>query len=167
MFNTNKISTKPVTLTIVWIGLILSMLQLQAQAKAPEALTDLDQALQQGKKEGKMVFIHMGRKACGNCQALEGYLASGEVKLSKTQFVHLSLNCDDPKQHQAFAQKFKVTGETLPFVVIAGPDGQQLAAHSGYGTPKEFEDLIKDARRKLPKVAAGAKTLTPSPSGRR
>ncbi len=116
-------------------------------AKGPEALTDLNQALEQAKKEKKMLFIQYGREACGNCQALRGYIQSGELRLSKIAFVYVDLNCDDRKIRQQFGQKFKVKGTTLPFVVVASPDGEQLAARSGYGSPDDYEKLIKTAKK--------------------
>ncbi len=117
-----------------------------SSAKGPEALTNLDQALEQAKKEKKLVFIQFGREACGNCQALRGYIRDGSLRLSQTAFVYVDLNCDDRKVSQQFHQKFKVQGHTLPFVVVTSPDGQQLATRSGYGSPEEYEKLIRSAK---------------------
>jgi len=46
--------------------------------------------------------------------------------------------------------RFKVDGNTLPFVVIADSEGKQLACRSGYGSPEEFKKLIKEAKKKMP-----------------
>lgn len=48
-----------------------------------------------------------------------------------------------------FYKRYKVDGQTLPFVVIAKPDGSQIAARSGYGREREYNDFIRDARKEL------------------
>ena len=52
-------------------------------------------------------------------------------------------------------EKFKIEGSSLPFVVVAAPDGTQLAARTGYGSAKEFEDLIRDAQKAAKKLEDG------------
>ncbi len=121
-----------------------------AFAAAPK-ITDVNEALTKAQTENKMVFMQYGREACGNCQALKALIKAGKVRLSPSKFVYADVNCDDKATSSAFAAKFKVSGSTLPFVVIAAPDGRQLAAHSGYGTAPEFEKLIKDAEKALKK----------------
>lgn len=125
-----------------------------AMAGAPKAVTDLPAALAQAKAEGKMLFVQMGREACGNCQALKGMIKSGQVKLSESKFVYADVNVDDPKTNELFSQKFDVKGNILPFVAIAAPDGTKLAGHSGYGTEKEFEQLIREAGKQAKKLPA-------------
>jgi thioredoxin-related protein len=127
-------------------GLIAST----AFAAAPK-LTDVNEALSKAQSENKMLFLQYGREACGNCQALKAMIKSGKVQLSASKFVYADVNCDDPATRKAFSAKFKVSGSTLPFVVIAAPDGRQLAARSGYGTNVEYTKLIKDAEKALKK----------------
>ena len=116
-----------------------------ALAAGPAKVTDINEALAKAKSENKMVFLQYGREACGNCQALKAMIKAGKVHLSTSKFVYADVNCDDPATSAAFRGKFKVTGSTLPFVVVAGPDGTQLAARTGYGTDAEFNKLIQDA----------------------
>ena len=118
---------------------------------AAPKITDVNDALSKGQTEKKMVFIQYGREACGNCQALKAMIKGGKVHLSPSKFVYADVNCDDPATSQAFGAKFKVSGNTLPFVVIAAPDGKQLAARSGGGSAQDFEKLIKDAEKALKK----------------
>jgi thioredoxin-related protein len=121
-----------------------------AFAAAPK-VTDVNEALSTAQTENKMVFMQYGREACGNCQALKAMIKGGKVRLSPSKFVYADVNCDDPETSKAFSSKFKVSGSTLPFVVIAAPDGRQLAARSGYCSPQDFEKLIKDAEKALKK----------------
>lgn len=118
-----------------------------ALAKVPPKQTDLDEALKQAKAENKLLFVQFGRETCGNCQALKSMIQQRQIRLSDSDFVYADLNCDEAAAHRAFATRFKVEGRTLPFVVIADPDGKQLAARNGYGTAAEFRAFIKDAER--------------------
>lgn len=117
-------------------------------AKAPEAATDLSAALEKAAAGKKLLFIQFGREACGNCQALKAMIQNRSLRLPESQFVYVDLNCDDPATSKAFRTKYTVEGNTLPFVVIADPDGTQLASRSGYGSADEFEKLIRDAKKK-------------------
>lgn len=120
-------------------------------AKAPEAIQALPTALEKAKAENKLLFIEYGREACGNCQALKSSIKRGQVKLPANKFVYVDLNCDDKAVSGEFHRRYKVEGTTLPFVVIADSDGNQLAARTGYGTPKDFQDLIKQAQKQQKK----------------
>ncbi|MDB6139768.1 MAG: Thioredoxin-related protein [Verrucomicrobiaceae bacterium] len=84
-------------------------------------------------------------------------IKGNQVKLSDSKFVYADVNCDDAPTNKMFSEKFDVKGNTLPFVAIASADGSKLAGHSGYGTAKEFEDLIKEAGKQARKPAVTEK----------
>ncbi len=119
-----------------------------AFAGGPEKITDINAALTKAKTENKLLFLEFGRVNCENCQALRAMLGKQQVKLPASQFLYADVNCDDPATKGVFRKKFKVIGNTLPFVVVASPDGHQLAAHSGAGTAAQFNELIEQARQK-------------------
>jgi hypothetical protein len=122
-------------------------------AAGPEPLTKLESALAKAKAEGKILFVQMGRENCPNCQALKAMIKKGDLRLSESKFVYADVNCDDPATNKLFSSKFDVKGNQLPFVAIASSDGVKLAGRSGYGTARDFEDLIREAgkqARKLP-----------------
>lgn len=137
---------------LVPLGLLLLLAAPAAAAKkaadAPQTLKDV---LAAAKAEGKLAFVQYGREACGNCQALRGYIAQGQVSLPKNRFVYADLNCDDPATSQAFSRAFRVEGNMLPFVVIAGSDGKQLASRTGFGTPDQYAKFIHDAEKLAPR----------------
>jgi len=108
---------------------------------------DIATALDKAKAENKLLFLQFGREACGNCQALKGMVKAGKVRLSPEKFVYADVNCDDPATRKAFGSKFKVSGNTLPFVVVAAPDGSQLAGRTGYGSDADYNKLIQQAVR--------------------
>jgi thioredoxin-related protein len=130
--------------------LSLSVLVLAASlafAGKPTAVTDINTALEQAKAENKMLFLQYGREACSNCQALKAMIKSQKVQVTSSKFVYADVNCDDKATSKVFRSKFNVSGNTLPFVVIASPDGKQLAARSGYGTEADFNKLIHEATK--------------------
>ena len=143
-----------------WLLLVLAAGQ--AQAKKTEAVTDLKDALKQAKADQKLLFIQYGREACGNCQALKQYIASKQLKLPTNEYVYADLNCDDRATSQEFFKHFEVDGKMLPFVVVADPEGRLLASRTGYGDVNAYEDLIKAAKKKLPKEPK----KTPANAGR-
>lgn len=145
---------KALQLALMAVALLWSVPQ--GLAKGPEAVTDLDKALEQAKTEKKMLFIQFGREKCGNCQALRAYVAKNEVKLPKDKFVYVDLNCDDAATSSAFRKQFKVDGSTLPFVVVADATGKQLAGRSGFGTPAEYKKFLSQAANKKPADATKA-----------
>ncbi|MEI6535485.1 MAG: hypothetical protein WCN98_09115 [Verrucomicrobiaceae bacterium] len=116
-------------------------------AAGPAKITNVSDALAKSKEGNKMLFLQYGRENCGNCQALKALIKGGKIHLSSTKFVYADVNCDDPATRKAFAEKFKVSGNTLPFVVIASADGTQLAARSGYGSEAEYSKFIHEAEK--------------------
>lgn len=132
------------TLSVVAASFLVAAL---AFAGGPPKVTDLAEALSKAKAENKMLFVQYGREACSNCQALKGYVKERDLRLSEAKFVYADVNCDDSKTSSLFREKFKVEGSTLPFVVVTAADGTQLAARSGYGTVREYEDLLRDASK--------------------
>lgn len=107
----------------------------------------LKSALQEASSQNKMLFLIMGRENCGNCQALRGMIKKNQVQVSDSKFVCADVNVDDTANRKLFQSKFKITGTTLPFVIIATPDGRQLAAHSGAASEREFNHLIASASK--------------------
>ena len=145
---------KALRMVLIAVALLWSVPQ--GFAKGPAAVTDLDKALEQAKTEKKLLFIQFGREKCGNCQALRGYVAKGEVKLPKDKFIYVDLNCDDAATSGAFRKLFKVEGGMLPFVVVADSEGKQLAGRTGFGSPAEYKKFLTSAQTKKPADATKA-----------
>lgn len=103
--------------------------------------------MEQAKAANKLLFVKYGREACGNCRALARLIEERDVKIDEDDFVFADIDCDDKAQKRVFYDTFEVDGKTLPFVVIATPDGKQIASRTGYGREDDFEDFIKDAER--------------------
>ncbi|PTX99136.1 hypothetical protein DB345_01815 [Spartobacteria bacterium LR76] len=122
-------------------------------AKTDDQITDLNAAIKQATTENKALFIIYGRATCGNCNALHGYIDQHQLRLTKTSFLIANIDCDDPAQSSNFKGKYRnnLDGNTLPFVVIAKPDGTLVKARTGYGTADQFNDFIRDAKKDLKK----------------
>ncbi len=119
-------------------------------ASPPEWGTDVSKALSQAKKENKMGFILMGREACGNCQATKKLVNEAKVPVTAEKFVIADINVDDPRDSAEFERKFKGEkfGNTLPFVVITGPNGKAVASYSGFKRAEELTTMINEASAK-------------------
>lgn len=144
----------------VWVSLWAGMAGVTAMPAGakdkPVVYDDLKAKLEEAKQQQKLLFVDFGREACGNCRVLHELIEGRDLRLSSSKFIVANLNCDDPATKKLFYSKFKVEGKTLPFVVIADPDGNQLVSRSGYGTAKEYNDLIKEARKAYKKGADDA-----------
>lgn len=143
-------SVRHLVLLGLFVGLTLPVVA--TKKSATDASPTLKEVLEDAKKDGKLAFILLGRGTCGNCQALREYIAKGTVRLPRDRFVYADLNLDDPATMQAFAKAFKVDGNTLPFVVIAGSNGRQLASRTGFGSPAQYTTFIHDAEKLAPKT---------------
>lgn len=126
---------------------LVSLLSGISLAANPDAITNLQSALDEAKQSGKTLFVQYGREACGNCQVLKSYVKKRDLRLTDSKFVYADVNCDDPETSALFRKTFKVEGSTLPFVVVADAEGKQLASRSGYGSVKDYESLLRDAAK--------------------
>lgn len=135
---------KLLVLSLVFLAAVTSVF-----AKTDGAPTDLETAIKQAGTEQKALFIMFGREACGNCRSLKTMIDDRQLRLSKSSFLITDLNCDDPVQSKAFRQRYAVEGKTLPFVVIARPDGTMVSSRSGSGSEKVYNDFIRDAKKQL------------------
>lgn len=110
---------------------------------------DLNQAIARAKQANKMLFIMYGREACGNCQHLKKMIRDGKVRVSSSEFIVADINCDDGKQSSSFQKKYpSIGGGSLPFVVMAKPDGTLIVSRKGYGEAADYNNLIQQARKK-------------------
>jgi thioredoxin-related protein len=113
-----------------------------------DPVENLPAALAKAKSEKKLLFVEFGREACANCQALKGCIKTHALSLPESQFVYADLDCDNAAIAKPFYKKFKVDGNTLPFVVIADSDGKQLAGMTGFGTAADYQNLVRQAKKK-------------------
>ncbi|MFA5317375.1 MAG: thioredoxin family protein, partial [Dehalococcoidales bacterium] len=128
---------------VLLVGMVLSLTASTAFAWE----NDLEQAIAKSKASGKMLFIMFGREACGNCQHLKKMIKSGAVDIKINKFVIADINCDNKKQSAVFYKRYSVSGNMLPFVVIAKPDGTMINSRTGYAEAAEYNKLIKDANK--------------------
>jgi thioredoxin-related protein len=142
--NTNQVNMKYLVIVIIALCAGFYFFSSTPPAKA-EFLADLPSAFRKAQEENKLLFVLFGRENCGNCRSLKSYIDSKEVILPEDKFVYAIIDCDNPQSKKSFYGNFKVVGQMLPLVVVAGPYGKQIAERSGYGTPEEFTQLIGDA----------------------
>ena len=103
-------------------------------------------ALAAAEREGKLVFIEMGREACGNCRSLvEAVVPQASVaKLLKERFVALASDIDDPEEPVlALAMEHLQDAMMLPFVLFTDAEGNFLAGGHGAVDPARFQKTLE------------------------
>ena len=115
-----------------------------ASALPPDA--DFDDACQRAKKEGKLVFVSIGREACGRCQVFYEYVKRGELKIDEKKFAFIRLSIDDESQRNYFLSTFTPMDRHLPYVGVMDGDREEMApCLSGGHTAAEYAALLKRA----------------------
>jgi hypothetical protein len=105
----------------------------------------LDSALAEAAREGKQVFIEIGREACSQCRALvQGVVPHAQIApLLQSGFVALAADCDDLEEDVlALAQNIE-DAYMLPFVVFADAQGRFLSGSSGTVNPVGFKRTLE------------------------
>lgn len=107
--------------------------------------TRLSDALEEAKREGKLVFIEYGRYACGNCRALvEGIIPQESIAaLLNEKFVCLASDCDHAEPEvRAIGARHMAYARALPFCLYLDSDGGFLHGSQGGLSVYSFrEDL--------------------------
>jgi thioredoxin-related protein len=105
-----------------------------------------DDALADAKRDGKLVFIEMGRVQCGNCRSLvESVVPQANIaKLLKERFVAVASDIDDPEPAVLdLAMENLPDAMMLPFVLFTDADGNFLAGGHGAVSPSSFAKTIE------------------------
>ena len=128
--------------------------------------TKLADAQSAAKAGDKLIFVEMGRKACGNCKAVcETVLPDPSIKERLAKLcVGLAAEADPPARDQevsALLSKNLPGAGTLPFVGFVTPDLQWVAGFSGYKQSSEFMAILEQAEKSplLNASPEGAKKL--------
>lgn len=115
-----------------------------ARTALPPYLTeDFNAACEQAKKEGRLVFVSIGREICGRCQKFYGFVKDGKVKIDEKKYVFIRLDIDNYEHREYFYSTFDPPDRKLPFVGVM--DGDRTAvkeAISGSHTPEEYQKLM-------------------------
>ena len=111
--------------------------QAAKSVELPPYLTeDFNAACEKAKKEGRLVFVSIGREICGRCQ-----------KIDEKKYVFIRLDIDNYEHREYFYSTFDPPDRKLPFVGVM--DGDRTAvkeALSGGHTPEEYQKLMSDDR---------------------
>ena len=119
--------------------------QVAKPVELPPYLTeDFNAACDKAKKEGRLVFVSIGREICGLCQKFYGFVRDGKVKIDEKKYVFIRLDIDNYEHREYFYSTFDPPDRKLPFVGVM--DGDRTAvkeAISGSHTPAEYQSLMK------------------------
>ena len=118
----------------------------KTQVALPPYLTeDFNAACEKAKKDGKLVFVSLGREICGRCQKFYGFVKTGQVTIDPKKYVFIRLDVDNYDHREYFYSTFEPPDRKLPFVGVM--DGDRTAvkeALSGGHTPEEYQKLTSD-----------------------
>jgi thioredoxin-related protein len=112
--------------------------------------TRFEDALAAARREKKLVFIEMGREACGNCRTLVQSVVprTAVADLLKQHFVGLASDADDPEEPVLdLAMQHLADATMLPFVLFTDAEGRYLAGGHGAVDPAGFERTLRELIR--------------------
>lgn len=107
--------------------------------------TRWSQALEQARREKKLVLVEFGREACGQCRSfVQAVVPRPDVApLLQQHVVALASDCDDPEDEVlALAERLE-DAQMLPFVLFADERGQFLDGSSGAVSPATFTKTLQ------------------------
>lgn len=102
-------------------------------------------ALAQAKREGKRVFVELGREACGSCRSLvQAVVPRPDVStLLQQHFVALAADADETEPEVEGLALNLEDAMMLPFVLFTDADGRFLEGSSGAQNPANFAAALK------------------------
>ena len=125
----------------------LALLASSVWAKDIEWLKSYDTALEQAKKDKKIVLVDIYTDWCGWCKKLDRDTYSDkdvQAKVAK-DFIAVKINPEKNAAGAKLAQQFSVRG--FPFIVFVGADGKPISQIGGYVNAAKFlENLEKVAK---------------------
>ena len=107
-------------------------------------LTDYDSALQQAKKEDKLVVIDFFATWCGPCRMMERTTFVDErVRRRMMKFVPLKIDVD---RQRDIAAKYGI--QSMPTTAVVGSDGKPITGAIGYLDADRFLEVLSRAKSK-------------------
>ena len=117
----------------VTLAAVIGILFLSACSQAG----DLDKALTEAKKSGKIVMLELGSVGCIPCEQMKPVMA----KLSDTYKGKLDVIFIDVKKDQGTARRFGVY--MIPVQVFLDKDGKEFHRHVGFYPYEEIAPILK------------------------
>ncbi len=107
--------------------------------------TRFAEALEQAKREGKHLFVEMGREACGQCRSLiQAVVPRPDVApLLVEHFVALASDADDTESIVEDLAMNLEDAMVLPFVLFVDGDGKFVDGFAGAVNPVLFASTLK------------------------
>ncbi|MGQ0552964.1 MAG: thioredoxin family protein [Planctomycetota bacterium] len=109
--------------------------------------TRWEDALAAARRDGKLIFIEMGREQCSNCRTLvQGVVPQPSIaKLLQERFVALASDVDDPEPAVLdLAMQNLADATMLPFVLFTDAEGNFLAGGHGAVHPDRFRETLEE-----------------------
>lgn len=98
-----------------------------AKAVLPDYLTTpFDELCEQAKKDGKLIFVSIGREKCGLCQKYYKMMREDQIRIDTNRFEIVRLDIDNEEHRGYFMSVFEPDTQWLPFVGVMNGDMQEV-----------------------------------------
>ena len=110
--------------------------------------TNLTQALEEAKEQGKPVFVYARSENCGWCRKFEEetFTNSSVIDKLNENFILVSIDVDKQKNE---TRNFRVRG--TPAEIFLDPNGTEIKRIPGYTDTKTFLDTINEIAKRQEK----------------
>ena len=149
-------ASRPLNDAMVWAGVLVAVLLMQACSKVPEAPAahvaptsiawvkpvgaDIEPILAQAKASNKPVYLYWGAVWCPPCNQIKATVFNRLDFIERSQlFVPVYLDGDTPGA-QKLAARFKVRG--YPTMILFRPDGTELTRLPGEVDAAKYMELL-------------------------
>jgi thioredoxin-related protein len=101
-------------------------------------------AAAEARRDGKLVFVDMGRELCSQCRTLvQSVIPHPEVApVLQARFVALAADADETEDEVLALAEHLEDATMLPFVIVADADGKFLGGFSGATNPLALRRLL-------------------------
>lgn len=154
---------KILTLSIISLIPLVGCSQEKKESSSEQKLNlwqvDYDKAMEQAKKEDKVVFLYFtGSDWCIWCQKLDSLLLSKKEFLDYAKDKMVLIKCDFgqggpvakefAKKHIELMQKFQVEGFPTFFLINPANNKSQMGGYADNLTPKNFIKIVEEFKAK-------------------
>jgi thiol:disulfide interchange protein len=147
-----------------WIGLLLCLLSLAANATVPWESIDVDEAARRAQSDDKRVLVYLGAAWCGACRKLEvEVFESSDGDRLADDFVPLHYDADADAARPV-RERYNVKG--LPTVLVLGEGAAEVGRIVGFSDKASWMARLDGLRRPDRGGGGGISLVAPAGAAR-
>ncbi|MCU0241490.1 MAG: thioredoxin family protein [Vicinamibacteria bacterium] len=152
---------KRLFLSLVWLGLT-ALPGWAAENNGIAWELSFEAAQKKSKATGKPILVDFWAEWCGWCHQLDRttYQDPEVVALSR-DFIAVKVDTEGDQRDIDVAMRFEVS--SLPTIMFLTPAGKVVARINGYQSPRQFVDVLRDARQTSVSLLGWEKALAANP----